>query len=170
MPALTTATIIGAVGLGLSAVGSYTQYQGQKSQAKASRRAEMLRKQQMQLESSRKRREQIRQMQISQAQISNNAANSGTGQGSSGVLGGIGAVGTNAAYNVGQINQSEQIGAGIFDANADIASAGSTVALGQGVSAFGSALTTNSEAAGASVDSLFGRSTSNSSPDFSRLY
>jgi len=94
-------------------------------------------------------------MLISQGLISNNAANAGVGQQSSGVIGGSQAVGSNTAFNATGVDQSESIGAGIFDANADIASAGATTSLGQGISSFGSNLTANSKAGGRVVDSLF---------------
>ena len=155
MAAITAATIIGGIGLAASVAGTALQYQGQQKQAKASRRAEALRAQQMRLESTRKRREQIRQMLISQGVISNNAANSGVGQNSSGVQGGIAAVGSNTAFNATGVDQSESIGEGLFQANSDIASAGSQIALGQGVSSFGGQLTSNSQAGGRVVESLF---------------
>lgn len=155
MAALTAATIIGAVGLATSVAGGVVSYMGQQKQARASARAEKLRKQQMVLESARKRREQIRQMLISQGLIANNAANSGVGQSSSGVLGGSAAVASNTAYNNVGVDQGVSIGSGIFDANAQFASAGSTVALGQGFSDLGSQLQRNSEAGGRVVESLF---------------
>jgi len=155
MAALTSATIIGAVGLAASVAGTATAVVGQQKAAGASRRAEKLRSQQMSLEASRKRREQIRQMLISQGLISNNAANAGVGQQSSGVISGSQAVASNTAFNATGVDQSESIGAGIFDANADIASAGATTSLGQGISSFGSNLTANSKAGGRVVDSLF---------------
>ena len=167
MPAA-TATIIGVAGLALGAAGAYTSYKGQEAQAKASRRSEMLRKQQMHLEASRKRREAIRKMIIQQGLISNNTANAGAGQGSSGNLGGIAAVGTNTAFNASNTSMSENIGGGIFDANADYASAGATVALGTGMGNLGGQLVQNSAAGGRVVESLFGGS--GGGQDFSRLY
>lgn len=155
MAALTTATIIGAVGLAASVAGGVTSFVGQQKQAAASRRAERLRERQMKLEADRKRREQIRQMLISQGMISNNAANSGVGLGSSGVLGGSAAVGTNTAFNNLGVDQGVDIGAGIFQANRDIASAGGTVAAGQGLQSLGGQLFSSSTEGGRVVDSLF---------------
>lgn len=155
MAAITAATVIGAVGLAASVGGTAVSYIGQKKQAGASARAERLRKQQMFLESARKRREQIRQMLISQGMIANNAANSGVGQGSSGVVGGSQAIASNTAFNNVGVDQGTDIGAGIFDANEQFAQAGSTAALGQGIGNLGNQLTSNSEAGGRVVESLF---------------
>jgi hypothetical protein len=155
MAAITAATVIGAVGLAASVAGGVTQYVGQQKQARASARAERLRKMQMNLEAARKRREQIRQMLISQGMIANNAANSGVGQTSSGVLGGTAAVGTNTAYNNLGVDQGESIGSDIFAANEQVAQAGGTVAAGSGLQQFGGQLVNNSEAGGRVASSLF---------------
>lgn len=155
-------SIIGAIGLGLSAVGTFVGMQGAKEQAAQQAKAfelqaeaEKQREKQMRLEATRKRREVVRQA----IQARSMAVATTTAQGASGgsALAGAQAGITNReGTNLLAINQNEQIGANLFSINRQIhgayrsaADAGSQVSLGSGLSSLGGALM--------KADGMFGR-------------
>lgn len=138
-------TVIAAIGLGVAAVGAGVQAYGTMQQSEASQKAEKLRNRQMNLDAQRKRREAIRQMILNQAQAKSNAAVQGVAQGDSAVQGAIGQQANSAAQNTTAINQSQQIGQGIFNANKDYAGGQVTSAWGQNITSVGASMMGNSE-------------------------
>src|SRR5690349_20700957 len=94
--------VAGVAGTVVGAVGAYTQYQGAK-------KAEAIRKKQMDLQAERDRRTSLRQALIARATASNNATAQGADQGS-GLAGGLAGVSNQNAQNQQGINQSQQLG------------------------------------------------------------
>jgi hypothetical protein len=137
-------TIIAGVGLGIAAAGAGVQAYGTFQAAAASRRAEDLRKKQMNLDAGRKRREVIRQMQIAQAGARSNAATQGASQGDSAVQGALSQQANTAGQNLSNIHQSQQIGSNIFSANADYAQGQATASWGSAFQSVGMGLAQNS--------------------------
>jgi len=125
-----------ALALAATAVGVGVQVKGQRDAAKASRRSEALRKRQADLESSRERRKVVRQAVIARSQALSGATAQGS-QGGSGLQGTMGHISSQSSSNLLGINQGQEIGAGIFKANSDIASGQSMSALGSGISSLG---------------------------------
>ena len=115
-----------------TAVGTGVQIKGQIDQAKASKKAEGLRQRQANLEASRARRSAIRESIIARSQALSNATGSGASFGS-GIKGAVGGIQTQTANNLLGINQGQQIGNGIFQANRDIASGQQLSSIGQGI-------------------------------------
>jgi hypothetical protein len=125
---------IGTIG---SMVGSFIQYS-------AAQKAEKAREQQMELEASRARREQIRKAQAARARAVAVATNQGAGQ-TSALLGGIAQIGNEANRNIVAINQDESLGHTIFEANRQAAFGGLISSLGSGVSSLGGAFANNTD-------------------------
>jgi hypothetical protein len=131
-----------ALGLATSVVGTVLQYSAQtrmaKEQRSASITAENARRQQMQLDASRRTREAVRQGMVARAAAVTAGVNQGAGVGSSGVQGAIGqAVGT-ANQGIQTTNSASALGNRVFDANIDYANA---TYRGEKASGFGSLLT-----------------------------
>lgn len=127
----------GVIGTGISAYGMIQQAEG-------NRRAEALRMRQMNLQAARERRSTVRQSVIARAQALSAATAQGAGQGS-GILAGMGNVTSQAAGNVQGINQGQEIGQGMFAANA-LTSSGQTLAsIGGAFRNFGNNLAQNQE-------------------------
>lgn len=120
------------------AIGGIVSAIGSMKQAKASAKAEKLRERQMRLEAMRKRRELIREGQVARAEALSNATSQGAAS-STGLFGGYGQITGTTNRNVLATNQDEEISGKIFKANRQYASAGGLVAIGQGISSFGSA-------------------------------
>lgn len=126
-------TAASLIGTGISAFGSIQQ-------AKGAERAEALRQRQMNLQADRERRNTIRQSIVARAQ----ALNQGVAQGasdSSGLLGGLGQITAQGASNVQGINQGQQIGNQMFDANRQISRGQTLQSIGSGFQQFGQYLT-----------------------------
>ena len=68
--------------VGLSLVGGVVSALGSIGQAKASKKAEALRQQQMNLEAVRKQREMVREGIVARASATSNAVSQGAGEGS----------------------------------------------------------------------------------------
>lgn len=134
--ALATTTAIAAIGVGASIAGGAVQYQGQRVAAKASRAAEKLRETQMNLEADRERRTTLRQAQVARSVALSNATAQGAGE-SSGLEGGMAQVAGQMNTNLQSINQSQQIGAGLFKTGAQEARGKSIAAFGGALSQFG---------------------------------
>lgn len=132
---LTAAT--GLIGTGVSAIG---QFQAMRS----AKKAEALREQQMNIEAMRARRQTVRQAIVARAQSLNTSEAQGAG-GSSGQLGGVYGVQSQAASNIQGINQSQQISQGIFQANRGIAAGQSLSGFGQSLQGFSSWFANNRE-------------------------
>lgn len=106
------------VGLALTAVGTYMQYEAGEDAKKASSRSAQAQKKSAEAQSraaevqaQRERLQQVRQARIAQAQIINTAGVAGMGTGTSGVAGGVASAGTQAASNIGAINVAQSFGA-----------------------------------------------------------
>lgn len=137
-------TIIAGIGLGIAAVGAAQQYSAGQDAAKASEKAEDLRRKQMNLDAARRRRQVIRDMVVARATSRASAASQGVQGGDSAVIGGQQQAVSTAAMNTLAINQSQSIGTGIFSANAEYANAQGREALGQSISGFGMNVAKNS--------------------------
>lgn len=147
-----------AAGIAIGVGGAATQYVGASRQAAASKEAEGLRKQAMELESARKQREIVRQAQL-QASTALNRTTAQTGssaQGSSALPGAYGQIQQDAGRSLTYENAQLNIGRGIFDANAAYAGAGSLTAAGSAASTIGSALIKTSGPMQDMMESLFG--------------
>lgn len=139
------ASIVG----GASAVAgtAYSFVKGQE-QAKASKRAEALRRRQMQMEVSQRKREEIRKFQLNRATAASNI------QGATGSLEGSAFPGAVSGYTstlgtqLGDISTSASIGEGLFSANAAYSAASAGVQTGQGISSFGKDLFSSSQEIG----------------------
>lgn len=129
-----TAATVGGVALG--AGGLATSVYGQTQQAEASKKAEGLRKQQMELNNQREQRQIFRQAQNARAVALSNATASG-GEKSSGLAGGYGQIASASGANSVAARENLNIGEGLFDANKQLSEAKSITAIGSGVSAFG---------------------------------
>lgn len=128
--------VTAAIGIGLaaSAAGSYMSYKGAQStakasrqaaeeQASASRQAEAARRQQMNLDALRKRRQSVREANVMRSQAMVAGVNQGAG-GSSSLAGGIAQVTGDQMANESSIAQAQDIGGRIFDANSAYSEAG----------------------------------------------
>lgn len=124
--------------MGLSVIGGVVSAIGSMKQAAASAKAEKLRSRMMQLEAMRKRRELIREGVVARAQATSNAVAQGAGEGS-GLKGGIAQITNQQNRNVLASRQDEELGKGVFKANAAYAKAGGMISIGQGISSLGSA-------------------------------
>lgn len=140
-------TIIGAIGLGLGAVGTFVQMDAAQKQSQASIKAEELRKKQMDLENARQRRGVIRQALRARSAGLLVGADQGA-SGGSGVAGALGGISSQATGNLQGLNQSYELGQGMFAANSDMANAGALASFGGGLSSFGGALISNSQTLG----------------------
>ncbi len=140
-------TIIALIGLATAAVGTGVQAYGSMQAAEASADAEKLRKKQMGLDAMRKRREIIRQTQVAQATALSNATAQGAQEGS-GLQGGYAQIAGQGARDTAGVNQAQEIGQGIFDANARAATASGVAAMGGGVKDVGMTIAGNNDKIG----------------------
>lgn len=130
--------MVAGLAAGLSALGSVAGIVGSFVQYSASQNAEEQRKTQMELEARRQRREQARKAQVARARATASATNQGAGQ-SSALLGGLAQIQNEASRNIVAVNQDEEIGKKIFQANSQFAMGGLISSLGQGISNLGGA-------------------------------
>ena len=138
------AFLIPLIGLALTAIGVGVSAYSAVQSADASKDAEEARKQQMNLDAARRRRQAIREAQIARASAISNAAAQGASEGSA-VQGGVAAISGNAAESIVNTNQNVQLGNQIYDANGRRASAESVGAIGSGMQQFGSMITQNAD-------------------------
>lgn len=136
--------LIPLVGLALSAVGVGVSAYSAVQSAEASQDAERARKQQMQLDANRRRRESIRESMLAQGQALNAAAAQGASEGSA-VKGATAAISGNAAESIVNTNQNVALGNQIYDANGRRAGWEGIGSIGQGVQSWGSMITNNSD-------------------------
>lgn len=151
-------SIIGAIGLAVSAAGVATQVYGATQAASASnrlaqqqRQAEQVRQQQMTLEAMRRKREIIRNAQVAQSQATA-AANSQGGLESSGFQSALSTISNRADTATLATNQNQELGNRMFDINqasaglmAQRASAEGIAATGSGLSSLGGSLIRNQQ-------------------------
>lgn len=121
------ATAVAAVGVGLSAFGLFKSSKASEENARAQQaaiaaqqEAERLRKQQMDLDAMRRRREVLRQSTAARsASLAITTAQGGSGEGASALPGAYGSISGRANVNASGINQNQALGGGIFDAHQD---------------------------------------------------
>lgn len=137
---------IGAIGMGISAIGTATGLFGASAANEANqhliaaqKQAETLRYQQMQSDAERKRRQSIRQGIIQQHQSVSNTTLQGAGE-SSGASGAQGQANQETGWNVAGVNIAEHFGKGIYQANLQALQAKSELADAQEISSIGSGL------------------------------
>jgi hypothetical protein len=136
------ATGLTAVAIGTAAVGTGLQVRGQMISGKASRAAEASRKQQMNLEADRSRRQTIREAIVARSTALANATQQGA-QESSGLEGGIAQVTGQMNQNILAVNQNQQIGNRIFDANMEYSRGQSLSNLGGSLQGLSGQITNN---------------------------
>lgn len=156
MPAVST--LIAAAGLGLAAGSTYMSYKSsqQANQANqqaiaAQQKAEELRKEQMDLDATRRRREILRQSVAARsASLAVTTSQGAAYEGGSALPGSYGSISGRTNVNAAGVNQNQEIGTGIFQAHAEqltayraAANAQSQQAMWQGLSSLGSALISN---------------------------
>lgn len=124
-------TVLGLVGTFVSASAAITQAEETK---RASIAAENARRQQMQLDANRRRRQAVRESLVARATALSVGTNQGAGQGT-GVAGAMAQATATGRQNVQTTNSAEVLGNRVFDANIAYAEA---VAKGQKAMAFGS--------------------------------
>lgn len=126
--------------------GAAVQYKGAQDQSEASQRGEAARKQQMEIESSRKQREIQRQAQVARSVSLARGTDQGAAfEGSSALPGAYGQITGNETQARAGVYQATDIGRSIFDANADYAEAQSLSAFGSGLSKLSGSVMTNAK-------------------------
>lgn len=133
------APVLSAVG-GL--VGTAVSFMGAQKQAEGAERAEAIRKRQMDLQAQRDRRASLRQSIIARAQASSNATAQGADQGS-GLAGGLGAISSQNAQNTQGINQGQQLGSQMFQAQKTISKGQTMQSIGGAIQGFGDFFSSN---------------------------
>lgn len=136
------------LGIGLQLVGTFMAASAQsrmaEEQKEASITAENSRRQQMQLDASRRRRQAIREMLFARSTALSTGVNQGAGGQSSGVLGAMGQATATGRQNVQTVNAAETLGGRVFDANIQFAEATARgqkgMAMGGAISSLGGAL------------------------------
>ncbi len=128
----------------ISLAGIGAQLYGQNLQYHASEKAEQARKNQMNLEATRQRREEIRRAQVGRAQATASAYNQGAGK-SSALQGGIAQITNQADRNIVAINQDQSLANDIFDANKLSAKGGYISSLGSGLQSLSGAIANNAD-------------------------
>lgn len=142
--------IAGAIGVALSVAGTVVGYSAQQKmiaqQTQASKKAENAREQQMQLDSSNRRRQSVREAIVARSMGLAAGTNAGAQYGS-GVSAALGQATAQGAENQQTVNSSQILGSRVFQANRDYFDATQKgqagMALGQGLSAIGGALVSN---------------------------
>lgn len=140
---------VAAVGAGTSVYGAVKSNEANKEKIAAEQQSEDLRKQQMELDASRRRREVVRQSVMARAQAESTTTEQGASIGSS-LPGAFGSISGRTGVNTLGINQNEQIGQGMFAANMeglnasrDAANASTISSIGGGMTTLGNAALTN---------------------------
>lgn len=134
--------ILAAAGLGLAAAGTVAQIKGNKQQAQALQDAERLRQQQARLEALRQRRQLVRESLRARALATATAYGQGAGAGS-GLQGGYAQISGATGRQTLALNQNEQIGNGIFEANARAGQGATLAATGAGLTSLGNSIISN---------------------------
>lgn len=151
-------TLIAGAGLALGAFGAYQSYKSSQ-QANASQQqaivaqqeAEALRKQQMDLDATRRRREILRQSVAARsASLAVTTAQGAAYEGGSALPGAYGSISGRTNVNLAGINQNQELGGGIFEAHSNqltayknAANYQSQASMWQGVSSLGGSLLNN---------------------------
>lgn len=135
MPVIST--VIGALGVGISAVGAIKGYQAGREQAKAQKNQIALQQRQADLEASRTKRQTYRDMLKAQALTEVAAASSGA-TGSSSEEGGLAQAANSSGQSSRDVNQNQEIGVLGAANSARVAGNGNSASA---ISAIGSGLT-----------------------------
>lgn len=146
---------VGILGSVVSLVGNVVSASAQQQmvneQTAASKRAENAREQQMQLDAQRRRRQAVRESLLARSMSLSAGVNQGAQYGT-GVAGGMAGAVNQGLENQQGINSGEILGSRIFQANRDYFDATQRgqagMAMGQGISAIGGAITNNAGAIG----------------------
>lgn len=138
-------------GLAVAGLGFGIQFIAGKKQAKAAKRQSREQERSQALEAQRARRRTIREARIARGAAVNAASQVGAGE-SSGAVGGVSGLASQAGANLGFNAQTEGIGRNISKFGRKIASAQSLGAIGSGVAGIGS----NLFSAGGGFDTIFG--------------
>lgn len=128
--------LFGVLGAVIQGAGALTSAAGSAKAAEASKKAEKLRERQMNLESRRQRMQTYRNTLRARSEALTNANAQGAGSGS-GIAGGLAQVTGEGAANILGINQGQQIGKGIFQANRQVTDGQTLASFGNGLSSFG---------------------------------
>ena len=129
--------VLGAIGVGVTAVGTVMQYQ-------ASMKNADIEETRMELEAQRHKRIQYREMLRSQAQAETAGASAGA-LSSSGVMGGINQAANAGFQSIRDTNQNEQLGHQQFAAKRQEALGGTVASLCGGLSSLGNQFVKNQE-------------------------
>lgn len=156
MAALTSTTIaaiglaVSAVGVGTSIYGAIQQGNAQKDMAAEQKKQEAIRKQQMNLEAMRRKRDIIRQAQMASAKSLATASAQG-GAESSGFAGALATTSGQAGGATLATSQNQELGNAMFASNArmagymgEAAQGGTIASAGSGLSSLGGSLIQNS--------------------------
>lgn len=143
-------SVVGAIGLAVSAAGTVIGYSSQQKmiaqQTAASKKAENSRQQQMQLDSANRRRQSVREAIVARSLGLAAGTNAGAQYGS-GVAAATGQATAQGAENQQVVNSSEILGSRVFAANRQYFNATQKgqagMALGEGLSAIGGAIVNN---------------------------
>ena len=101
--------LIGAaiVGVGISAYSAYKQGEANEDAQEAQQRAEAVKSRMVSADAAKARLQQVREARIRNAQVTAAGSNAGMGVSSSGIAGAVGSITTQAAGNIGAINQKQ---------------------------------------------------------------
>lgn len=147
-------SIIGAVGLGISAVGTVAGIQAQQERNDALKDAEKARKKQANLSARRKTRQRVRQAIVAQSEALTNTTARGANF-SSALPGSQAQVSGEVGTAVSGIQQSRELGNRVFDANARAADARSSMATASGLTSLGGTIFNARGAISSFGDTLF---------------
>ena len=148
--------IIGAVTTVTAAAGTgYSVYQGQQAAA-ASKKAEQLRKRQFQLQQLNDRRKAIRDYQLRRATSVSNIQGATGSLDNSATGGALSALSSTLGTQLGELQQSSNIGNALFNANADYAQASANAQAGAQVAGFGKEVFGSRDEIGRIGATLFG--------------
>lgn len=136
------AGITAAIAAAATVIGTGVSAFGQIQASQASEKAERLRKRQLNLTSARRRREAVREALVARSTATANATNQGA-QFGSGLAGGQSQIQGAAGRSIQDTNQAQDIGVGIFSANAAIARGRGLESIGGGISSLGGAIGQN---------------------------
>jgi len=151
MPALTT--FIAVAGLAVAGAGAYTSFTQAKEAASAQRKMNELNKRKADLEANRKKREWLRGSWIERASQLSRGTNQGAG-GSSGLSGAIASTMGIGWSNLLGVNQGQEIGAQMTEANNQYSSAASMASMGSGLTSLGGSIVSSRGEISRTIQSL----------------
>lgn len=134
-------TAIAGAGLLTNLIGAGGQAASRRATTAASVRAEALREQQMQLETRRRMIESLRREQVARSMTNARATAQGVNLSSSVVAGAYGQQTGQLSRDLTMFRENSAIGAGLFQANADVARGQGQTALFEGLSRVGASMT-----------------------------